>query len=185
MEETPPADEPTNNPKPEIKPENENEGKEEEEAKGEGEGEEKQTFEYEDEDEEEEKPVDLYLQRYLDAPRSLLNLPEISISLKPPRLANANPESVSQAQVQAGVTVLIPGSPMMRREDVIVMHWGAHTCSNTLFHDTIAHHAVWSPCIDYRAIGLEQYGRLEMYYEVWRAEELIGTSPFVQVLVEP
>ncbi len=179
MEEAPPADEPTNEQTPDIKPDTANEGKEG--------GEENEGYAHgdDDEDEDEEKPVDLYLQRYLDGQRSLLNLPEISISLRPPSLGNANPESVSQAQVQAGITVLIPGSPMMRREDVIVMHWGAHECSNTLFHDTIGHHIVWSPCIDYQALGLKQSGRLEMYYQVWRAEELIGTSPFVEVAVEP
>lgn len=132
----------------------------------------------------EPQPVDLYLQRYVDGTRSLLNLPEISISLKPPKLDNANPESISRDKVKAGIKVLIPGSPMMRREDVIVFHWGAHACSNTLYHDSIGHNIVWVLCICYEYIDLQQYGPLDLYYEVWRAEELIGTSPFLQVVVE-
>lgn len=132
----------------------------------------------------EPQPVDLYLQRYVDGTRSLLNLPEISISLKPPKLDNANPESISRDKVKAGIKVLIPGSPMMRREDVIVFHWGAHACSNTLYHDSIGHNIVWVLCICYEYIDLQQYGPLDLYYEVWRAEELIGTSPFLQAVVE-
>lgn len=133
----------------------------------------------------EPQPVDLYLQRHIDGTRSLLSLPEISISLKPPRLDNANPELISRDQMKTGVKVLIPGSPMMRREDVIVFHWGAHACSNILFHNSIGHNIVWVLCICYEYIDLQQYGSLDLYYEVWRAEELIGTSPFLQVVVEP
>lgn len=132
----------------------------------------------------EPKPVDLYLQRYIDGTRSLLNLPEISISLKLPKLDNARPDSITRDQVKAGVKVLIPGSPMMRKEDVIVFHWGAHACSNVLHHESIGHNIVWVLCICYEYIDLQQYGPLELYYEVWRAEELIGTSPFLHVVVE-
>lgn len=129
-------------------------------------------------------PVDLYLQRYVDGTRSLLNQVEISISLKPIKLGNANPELITRDQVKAGVSVLIPGSPMMRKEDVIVLHWGIHTCSNTLYHESIAHNIVWVPCICYPYIGPQQYGPLQLYYQVWRAEEIIGTSPFLHVVVE-
>ena len=114
-----------------------------------------------------------------------MNQLDISISLKPLKLGNANPELITRDKVKAGVSVLIPGSPMMRKEDVIVFHWGAHTCSNTLFHESIGHNIVWVPCICYAYMEIQQYGPLDLYYQVWRAEELIGTSPFLQVVVEP
>lgn len=122
--------------------------------------------------------------QFIKDPDLLRSLPTISASLKAPQLPNANPEAISLEQVNSGVTVLIPGSPQMRKEDVILFYWGSHECYQPLHLASGDQEIVWLLCLAYPLIDRPQYGTLNLFYEVYRADQLIGTSPVLQVEVE-
>ncbi|MCO8170086.1 hypothetical protein NJC40_20195 [Pseudomonas sp. 21LCFQ02] len=122
--------------------------------------------------------------QFIKDPDLLRSLPTISASLKAPQLPNANPEAITLEQANSGVTVLIPGSPQMRKEDVILFYWGNHECYQPLHHNSGDQDVVWLLCLAYPLIDRPQYGTLNLYYEVYRADQLIGTSPVLQVVVE-
>lgn len=125
-----------------------------------------------------------FKRRFIKDPDLLRSLPTISASLKAPQLPNANPEAISLEQVNSGVTVLIPGSPQMRKEDVILFYWGSHECYQPLHLASGEQEIVWLLCLAYPLIDRPQYGALNLFYEVYRADQLIGTSPVLQVEVE-
>lgn len=122
--------------------------------------------------------------QFIKDPDLLRSLPTISASLQAPQLPNVNPDAISVEQVNSGVTVLIPGSPQMRKEDVILFYWGSHECYQPLHLATGDQEIVWLLCLAYPLIDRPQYGTLNLFYEVYRADQLIGTSPVLQVIVE-
>ena len=122
--------------------------------------------------------------QFIKDPDLLRSLPTISASLKAPQLLNAAPEAISLEQVNSGVTVLIPGSPQLRKEDVILFYWGTHECWQPLHQASGDQDVVWLLCMAYPLIDRPQYGTLNLFYEVYRADQLIGTSPVLQVVVE-
>ncbi|WP_406641321.1 hypothetical protein [Pseudomonas californiensis] len=108
---------------------------------------------------------------------------DISDTLKQVVLPNVSPDAISHEQAHAGVSVHIPGSVKLCQEDVIVFYWGKNVSSTTLFHRVGGNSIVRVLCISYNFIPFIQYGLIDLYYEVFRDERLIGTSPVLRVNV--
>lgn len=123
-------------------------------------------------------------QRFNSDPDLLRSLPSISASLKAPQLPNVNAGAITLEQVESGVTVLIPGSAQLRSEDIIVFYWGTHECYTPLHQSAVNQEVVWLLCLAYPLIDQPQYGAVDLFYEVYRAEQLIGISPVVPVVIE-
>ncbi len=114
---------------------------------------------------------------------SLPGQPDISSSLKAPILPGINSDAIAWEQIHAGISVHIPYSPLMQREDLIVFHWGLYQSSTPLLHPLGNSPVVRILCITYNFIPHAQYGPVDIYYEIHRANHLIGTSPILRVTV--
>ena len=108
---------------------------------------------------------------------------DISDTLKPPVLPNIDPEAISDEQAHAGITVHIPGSVKMCWGDEIRFYWGKNLSSTTLFHRVGENSVVRVLCISYNFTPYIQYGLVDLYYELYRDNRLIGTSPVLRVNV--
>jgi hypothetical protein len=116
--------------------------------------------------------------------RPTLEFPDISSGLKPPVLPHVKPEAISYEQAHAGVGVHIPGSGLMQPGDELVFYWGVNSSSTTILLNTVtANSTVRVLCISYHFIECVQYGLVELYFEVYRDQHLIGTSPALMVTV--
>ncbi|WNW10951.1 hypothetical protein RRX38_07210 [Pseudomonas sp. DTU_2021_1001937_2_SI_NGA_ILE_001] len=124
-------------------------------------------------------------ERLAGIPSHWLGLPDISGSLKAPQVCHVAPQAITAQQANVGVTVEIPGSPQLRPEDVLVFCWGGHESSSTLHHVTGDHTVVRRLCLAYPLIETPEYGPLQLYYRIYRAGQLIGTSPTLNVCVLP
>lgn len=109
---------------------------------------------------------------------------DISRYLKAPKLSNVKPNTVSYEQAYKGININIPGSLQMRLGDTLMFYWGQNA-SSTLIHlrhitkDT----TVRVLCVSYQLINEPQFGLVDVYYEVYRDDRLIGTSPAISVTV--
>lgn len=127
-----------------------------------------------------------------DAPESGINTsvhtshPTVDISrhLKAPRLSNVKPNTVSYDQAHKGININIPGAAQMRFGDTLVFHWGQNESSTQLLLRNITREStVRVLCISYELITHAHYGVVDVFYEVHRDHQLIGTSPVVKVTV--
>ncbi len=112
--------------------------------------------------------------------------PELNISrhLKAPKLSHVKPNTVTYEQAHAGVNINIPGSEKMRLGDTLVFYWGQNKSSTRIHLRTIDKDStVRVLCISYDFIAHLHYGLVDVYYEVHRDQQLIGTSPAVRVTV--
>lgn len=111
-------------------------------------------------------------------------LPDISHDLKAPFLPHIKAEIISYDQVHAGVCVHIPGSALMLCGDELVFYWGVNSSSTPILLNSIgANSVVRVLCITYNFIECVQYGLVDVYFEVYRDQYLIGTSPTLMVTV--
>lgn len=108
---------------------------------------------------------------------------DISHSLRAPMVPNVNPDAITYEQAHAGVTVHIPGSALMRCEDVIVFYWGLHRSDSVLYQESIGENVVRVLGISYNYLPHAQYGLVDLTYEVWRNDVFIGRSPTLRVTV--
>lgn len=111
--------------------------------------------------------------------------PNISNTLKAPLLPNVNPQNISHAQAHAGISVHLPGSPLMEEGDTIVFHWGLNQSSTRILHAVGFSSTVRVLCVAYTFLAHVQYGLVDVYFEVFRRGKLIGTSPAALVTVNP
>jgi len=111
--------------------------------------------------------------------------PNISNTLQAPQLPGINPNSISHAQAYAGISVHIPGSPLMEEGDTIVFHWGQNVSSTRILHAVGFSVTVRVLCVAYSFIPHIQYGLVDVYFEVFRGSKRIGTSPALLVTVNP
>lgn len=110
---------------------------------------------------------------------------DISRHLRLPRFANIKPNIISHEQALSGIIVNIPGSAMMRFGDTLVFYWGQNKSSTPLLLHTISNDStVRVLCISYQFITHLQYGLVDVYYEVYRGPQLIGTSPAARITVQ-
>lgn len=109
--------------------------------------------------------------------------PNISNTLKAPLLPNVDTDSISQAQAYAGISVHIPGSPLMEEDDVIVFHWGINQSSTRILQTVGLTPTVRVLCVAYNFIPHIQYGLVDVYFEVFRRGKRIGISPATMVTV--
>ncbi len=119
---------------------------------------------------------------------SVIQHPELNISrhLKAPRLPYVKPYVISHEQAQLGITVNIPGSAHMRFGDILVFYWGRNRSSTTIHLRTITRDStVRVLCLAYPLINHQQYGPVDVYYEVHRGPFRIGTSETARVVVKP
>ncbi|RMQ41652.1 hypothetical protein ALQ04_00503 [Pseudomonas cichorii] len=119
----------------------------------------------------------------MDKPPKNKILSDISASLKTPLLPNVKHNIITHEQIHAGVSIHIPHSPLLQRDDLIVLHWGLHQLSTPLLHPLGKGGIVRILCITYNFIPHAQYGPVDLYYEIHRSGDLIGTSPTVRVTV--
>ncbi|GFM83722.1 hypothetical protein PSCICN_44140 [Pseudomonas cichorii] len=118
-----------------------------------------------------------------DKTTALPGQPDISSSLKAPIVPCINTDAITCEQIHAGISIHIPYSPLMQREDLIVFYWGLHQSSTPLLHPLGRSTIVRILCITYNLIPYAQYGPVDIYYEIHRANHLIGTSPLLRVTV--
>lgn len=110
---------------------------------------------------------------------------DISRHLRAPKLSNVKPNTVTFEQAYSGVNVNIPGSVQMRMGDTLVFQWGTIRSSTRLHLRKITKDStVRVLCVSYEFITEPEYGLLEVFYEVHRDEQLIGTSPVIKVTVK-
>lgn len=110
---------------------------------------------------------------------------EISRQLKAPRLGNVKPNTVSFQQAHKGVSINIPGSAQMRFGDTLVFYWGANKSSTQIHLRTVTKDTtVRVLCISYGFLTYQQFGLVDVYYEVHRDQYLIGSSPVIRVTVQ-
>ncbi|HEX8592238.1 MAG TPA: hypothetical protein VF682_02985 [Pseudomonas sp.] len=116
-----------------------------------------------------------------------LNAPElldISHDLKAPFLPNLESDVISHEQVHIGVGIHLAGSALMLPGDELVFYWGVNSSSTTLLLNNITSSStVRVLCITYHFIEVPQYGVVDLYFEVYRDQYLIGTSPALMVTV--
>lgn len=124
------------------------------------------------------------------APQTKISMPmtylalDISRHLKAPKLSNVKPNTVSYEQAHKGININIPGAAQMRFGDTLVFYWGTNKSSTQLHLRNISKDStVRVLCISYQFISDPQYGLVDVYYEVHRDHQLIGTSPAVRVTV--
>jgi hypothetical protein len=108
---------------------------------------------------------------------------DISQTLKPPILPNVDPDAISHEEAHAGISVHIPGALKMCTGDEIIFYWGRNASSTVLFHRVPENSVVRVLCISYNFVPYVQYGLVDLYYEVYRSKQLIGTSPVLRVNV--
>ncbi|MEA1762402.1 hypothetical protein U2237_11625 [Pseudomonas syringae pv. tomato] len=108
---------------------------------------------------------------------------DISDTLKAPVLPNNDPAAISHEQAHAGITVHIPGSVKMCWGDGIHFYWGKNVSTTTLFHRVGENSVVRELCVSYLFTPHIQYGLIDLYYELYRDCQLIGTSPVLRVNV--
>lgn len=120
----------------------------------------------------------------LQDPQTAAVLPDISDTLKAPFLPHVNPDAISYEQAHAGVCVHIPGSALMSSGDELVFYWGMNSSTTPLLISAAtANTTVRVLCITYNFIEYVQYGLVDVYYEIYRDQYLIGTSPVLMVNV--
>ncbi|MEE4340188.1 hypothetical protein V2J66_01030 [Pseudomonas alliivorans] len=108
---------------------------------------------------------------------------DISDTLKPPQLPHVNPDAITQEQVFAGIVIHIPGSIKLCEGDVIFFYWGRNISSTQVYHRVGANSIVRALCLSYHFMAEPQYGLVDLYYEIHRENQLIGTSPALKVTV--
>ncbi|KOP55119.1 MULTISPECIES: hypothetical protein [Pseudomonas syringae group] len=108
---------------------------------------------------------------------------DISDTMKPPVLPGIDPEAISEEQAYAGITIHIPGSVKMCWGDEIRFYWGKNLSSTTLFHRVGKDSIVRVLCVSYNFTPYIQFGLVDLYYELYRDNRLIGTSPVLRVNV--
>lgn len=109
--------------------------------------------------------------------------PNISNTLKAPHLPGVDPANISHDQAYAGISVHIPGSPLMEEGDTIVFHWGMNQSSTRILHAVGFSSTVRVLCIAYNFIQHLQFGLVDVYFEVFRRGKRIGISPATLVTV--
>ncbi|MFJ4145347.1 hypothetical protein [Pseudomonas sp. NPDC089734] len=108
---------------------------------------------------------------------------DLSNALERPLLPGINSDAISHEQVHAGISVHIPYSPVMQPDDLIIFYWGRHQTSTPIRQQDTENTIAGILCITYNLITHVQYGLVELYYEIHRADQLIGTSPLLRVTV--
>ena len=108
---------------------------------------------------------------------------DISDTLKPPQLPHVNPDAITQEQVFAGIVIYIPGCVKLCEGDVIFFYWGRNVSSTQVYHRVGANSIVREMCLSYHFMAEPQYGLVDLYYEIHRENQLIGTSPALRVTV--
>jgi hypothetical protein len=111
-------------------------------------------------------------------------VPDISHDLRAPVLPNANPDAISHEEAHAGVSIHLPGSSLMQYGDTLMFYWGLNDSSTQLrLNHVTAGSTVRVLCISYHFINYVQYGLVDLYFEVYRNHQRIGTSPTLRVTV--
>lgn len=105
------------------------------------------------------------------------------LDLKLPVLPDVNPDAIRYEQAYAGVTVHIPGSPHIRRDDMILFHWGQHVMEAPSQPEPADSDVARVVCITYHYLPHAQYGIVDLFYEVQREGVIIGESPILHVNV--
>ncbi len=123
--------------------------------------------------------------RYLEAEPVFILYPpsDISDTLKPPIVPNVNTDAITQEQAFAGVSIHIPGSVKLCEDDVIFFYWGRNVSMTTIYHRVGANSIVRVMCLSYHFLTHLHYGLVDLYYEIYRDKQLIGTSPALKVTV--
>ncbi|WP_024695926.1 hypothetical protein [Pseudomonas syringae] len=114
---------------------------------------------------------------------SLVTPSDISETLKAPILPNVNPDAITQEQAFAGISVHIPGSIRLCEDDVIHFYWGKNSSVTKVYHRVGANSIVRVLCISYNFLPFLHYGLVDLYYEVYRGQHMLGTSPVLKVTV--
>ncbi|KPC33335.1 Uncharacterized protein ABJ99_2193 [Pseudomonas syringae pv. cilantro] len=114
-----------------------------------------------------------------------LHIPsDISDTLKPPLLPDNDGNTISYEDAHLGVVVHIPGSIKMCCGDEIRFYWGKNLSTTTLFHRVGEDSIIRVLCISYDLVSYILYGQVDVYYELYRDQRLIGTSPVLKVNIE-
>ncbi|WP_240500469.1 hypothetical protein [Pseudomonas syringae] len=120
----------------------------------------------------------------VDKPQAQPTFGDISDSLKAPFLPHVKPDAISYEEVHTGVCVHIPGSAKMLFGDELVFYWGVNSSSTPILLKHVNSNSVVRVlCISYHFIECVQYGLVDLYFEVYRDQQLIGTSPALVVTV--
>jgi hypothetical protein len=115
---------------------------------------------------------------------SLHPVADISRHLKAPKLSNVKPNTISYEQAYKGININIPGSVQMRLGDTLMFYWGQNASSTRIHLRHITRDTtVRVLCVSYQLINEPQFGLVDVYYEVYRDDQLIGTSPAIRVTV--
>jgi len=121
---------------------------------------------------------------HADIPQKKPALGDISNSLKAAFLPHVKPDAISYEEVHTGVCVHIPGSAQMLFGDELVFYWGVNSSSTPILLKHVNSNSVVRVlCISYHFIECVQYGLVDLYFEVYRDQHLIGTSPALVVTV--
>jgi predicted ribonuclease toxin of YeeF-YezG toxin-antitoxin module len=108
----------------------------------------------------------------------------ISTHLEPPSLEGINPKSVSEAQMKAGINVLIPGSAYLKPGDELRLLWGSRTYPiRTLDEEHINDPIIAKEWVSYRTEGVVPQGKVEVCYDINRDGQRIGTSAILHLNV--
>jgi len=108
----------------------------------------------------------------------------ISTHLEPPSLEGINPKSVSEAQMKAGINVLIPGSAYLKPGDEFHLLWGSRTYPiQTLDEEHINDPIIGMQWVSYSTDNVAPQGKVEVCYDINRDGQLIGTSAILHLNV--
>lgn len=107
----------------------------------------------------------------------------ISADLGPPFLEEGfNPQSISEAQMRAGITVLIPGCPHLKPGDEFNLLWGSKIYPNqTLNEENINDPIMGMQWVSYSVYDAIPQGKVDVCYDVNRDGQRIGTSAILHV----
>ncbi|WP_219060536.1 hypothetical protein [Pseudomonas sp. UMAB-08] len=108
----------------------------------------------------------------------------ISTHLEPPSLEGINPKSVSEAQMKAGINVLIPGSSYLKPGDEFHLLWGSRTYPiQTLDEENINDPIIGMQWVSYSTDNVAPQGKVEVCYDINRDGQRIGTSAILHLNV--
>jgi len=110
--------------------------------------------------------------------------PGMSKTLKPPILPNVRCDAITDLQADTGISVHIPGSAGMRVGDVVVLHWGRDLHAATIDEPVKDDSIVATYCLNYNYMIHIKHGPVNVHFEVYRGQRIIGRSPVLRAYVK-